>query len=77
MRILAKLRNVIAHADGDIGRATQKERITQIVRSTPGISLRHNRYLELEPEFISETLDMMKKFFGALHKSFPARVRAA
>lgn len=77
MRILAELRNVIAHADGDIERATQKERITQMVRSTTGISLRHNRYLELEPEFISETLGMMKKFFVTIHRSFPARVRAA
>jgi hypothetical protein len=77
MRILAELRNVIAHTDGDVGRAKERERITQMVRSTTGLSLRRDQYLEVDPEFISETLEMMKKFFGAIHRSFPERVLAA
>ena len=73
MRILAEVRNVIVHTNGDVRRGNQRERITQMVQSTKGLSLRRDGYIEVHPEFISETLDMMRKLFGAVNRSFPAR----
>ena len=77
MTILTELRNAVAHADGDINKMNQKLRITQMVRSTTGLHFRRDRYLEVDSEFISETLEMMRKLFGLVHSGFPARVRRA
>lgn len=77
MAILADLRNVIAHANGDVSNVKREEKVRNIVKNTPGLKLRNGRYLEVSDDFVRDTLSKMGDFFSEVHRAFPAKLRAS
>jgi hypothetical protein len=76
MAALGDLRNVIAHADGDVSKATNEQKVRNLVKNTSGLSLRHGKHLEVTDDFVQDTLAKMDGFFSQLHQAFSPRVRA-
>jgi hypothetical protein len=77
MQVLAELRNVIAHANGDLTQSTNEPKVRNMIRDTPGVTLRRDQYLQIASRFVKDTLEMMKEFLSLVHRSIPAGVRAA
>jgi hypothetical protein len=76
MAILSEIRNVIVHADGDVSKARHERSVRNTVRNTGGLSLRHDRYLEVADAFIRHTMLKMKTFAAQVHRAFPPKLRA-
>lgn len=68
---LNKVRNAIAHADGNIRRVRDPDRVREVIRRTPGLCLRDGAYLEIEPEYVVSIIRDLRSFFDLLHNAFP------
>ncbi len=68
---LNKIRNVLAHADGNIKRVRNPDIIREVVGRTPGLRLQNNSYLEIDQEYVALTIGDVRSFFSVLHKAFP------
>ena len=69
---LSKVRNAFVHADGDIRRLRDAERLRELIRRTSGLRLlRHESYLEIDREYVTSINKDIRSFFELLHNAFP------
>jgi hypothetical protein len=68
---LNKIRNAFAHADGDVRRLRDPERLREVIRRTPGLRLRNDTYLEIDRAYVASIIRDVRSFFDLLHKAFP------
>lgn len=71
---LADLRNCIVHALGKVPSEKEGERLRQIVKKTPGLSIGDEDYgqpdvLLITPEYCSQAVSMVDKFFDTLFEA--------
>ena len=68
---LSMIRNALAHADGNVKRMRDPERIRKVAGRTPGLRLRRNFYLEIDQEYVASIIEDVRSLFSLLHKAFP------
>ncbi len=69
---LKKIRNCIVHADGDVLDARSPDKIKNIVKNTPGLSLENERYLVIKNKYLESATTWVEDYLQYLHeKSFP------
>lgn len=69
-----KIRNCIVHCDGKIYMSSKFEELEKIIEKDPDLSLRQERELIIEKNYLYRLVDSMDKFFGNLFQESRNRV---
>jgi len=65
---LNKVRNCIAHSEGDIGSYKSKDKILNIINNNDQLSLKNNRHIRVEREYVDDSIDAVEKFLEKLYQ---------
>jgi hypothetical protein len=62
-----KVRNCIVHSEGNIKDSKSSEKLENIVKNTSGLSLRDERYIKIDREYIDAVITTIEEFMEKLH----------
>ena len=65
---LNKIRNCIVHSEGNIKGSKSSPQLLNIIESNPNLSLRNERYIKVEREFIDFCIDKVENFLNMLYQ---------
>lgn len=66
---LNKIRNCIVHSEGDIKASKSPDNLETIINITPGLSLRNERKIKIEREYINFCIDKVECFLKKLYQN--------
>ncbi|WP_162816456.1 hypothetical protein [Halomonas sp. BN3-1] len=62
-----KIRNCIVHSEGNIKAARSTTQLKSIVTNSPGLSLKDERYIKIDREYIDAIITTVEKFMDKLY----------
>lgn len=65
---LNKIRNCIVHSEGDIESSKNIDKLKNIINNSSSLSLKNDRYIKIEKEFINFCIDQVESFLKGLHQ---------
>lgn len=65
---LNKIRNCIVHSEGDVTNPKSSSQLANIINNNNGLSLKDNRYIKIEKEFIDSCIDIIENFIENLYQ---------
>ncbi len=68
MKTLNKIRNCIVHSEGDIKSSKNSSQLENIVANNPSLSLRNERNIKIEREYIDFSINEVEEFLDRLYQ---------
>lgn len=68
LKTLNKIRNCIVHSEGDIKTSKSSSQLENIVAITSGLSLRNERKIKIEREYIDFSINKVEEFLDKLYQ---------
>lgn len=68
LKILNKIRNCIVHAEGNIKASHKESQLEKIVENNSNLSLRSERYVKIEREYIDFCINKVENFLDKLYR---------